>query len=67
MSSQATGKPLGETEQAEFSDFLAKYKISEPIVEIDEKDTSRPFVKVKVPQSEGKGSGQPVILDPDRT
>jgi hypothetical protein len=63
LASQATGKPLGETEQAEFREFLAKYKTSEPVVEIDEKDTSRPFVKVKVPQSEGKGSGKPVIFN----
>ena len=60
FSSQATGKPLNETEQAEFGDFLAKYKTSEPVTEINDKDASAPFVTVKVPQS--AGSGAPVVF-----
>jgi len=61
LSSEATGKPLSETEQAELSDFLAKYKTSEPVTEINDKDAAAPFVTVKVPQSEG--SGAPVIFE----
>ncbi|HEV7744379.1 MAG TPA: serine/threonine-protein kinase [Pyrinomonadaceae bacterium] len=60
LNSQATGKPLGETEQAEFQEFLTKYKTSEPPVEIDDKDPARPFVRVKVPQA--KGSSAPVVF-----
>ena len=60
FSSQATGKPLSETEQAEFSDFLAKYKTSEPVTEINDKDAAAPFVTVKVPQS--ASSGGPVVF-----
>lgn len=61
LSSEATGKPLSETEQAELSDFLAKYKTSEPVTEINDKDAAAPFVTVKVPQSEGSGS--PVVFE----
>jgi hypothetical protein len=60
LSAQATGKPLGETEQADFQEFLTKYKTSEPAVEIDDKDAARPFVRVKVPQD--KGSSAPVVF-----
>jgi hypothetical protein len=61
FSSEATGKPLSETEQTELRDFLAKYKTSEPITEINDKDAAAPFVAVKVPQSEG--SGAPVVFE----
>jgi serine/threonine protein kinase len=60
LNSQATGKPLGDTEQAEFQEFLTKYKTSEPAVEIDDKDAARPFVRVKVPQ--GKDSSAPLVF-----
>jgi serine/threonine-protein kinase len=63
LSSQATGKPLSETEQAELTDFLAKYKTSSPITEINDKDAAAPFVAVKVPQSDANGSGAPVVFD----
>lgn len=60
LNSQATGKPLGDTEQAEFQEFLTKYKTSEPAVEIDDKDAARPFVRVKVPP--GKDSSAPLVF-----
>ncbi|HEV7683940.1 MAG TPA: serine/threonine-protein kinase [Pyrinomonadaceae bacterium] len=60
LNSQATGKPLGDTEQAEFQEFLTKYQTSEPAVEIDDKDAARPFVRVKVPQ--GKDSSAPLVF-----
>ncbi len=59
FSSQATGKPLGETEQAELTGFLGKYKTSEPVTEINDKDAAAPFVRVKVPQS---ASSAPVVF-----
>jgi hypothetical protein len=62
LSSQATGKPLTETQQSELLDFLAKYKSSQPVTEIDTQDTTRPFVKVKVPQS-SNGSTAPVVFE----
>ncbi|HYU98958.1 MAG TPA: protein kinase [Pyrinomonadaceae bacterium] len=62
LSSQATGKPLSETEQAELRDFLTKYKTSELVTEVDDKDAARPFVKVKVPQS-SNGAGAPVVFE----
>jgi serine/threonine protein kinase len=62
LSSQATGKPLSETEQTELSDFLAKYKTTDPVTEIDEKDSSGPFVKVKLPPSDSNASSEPVIF-----
>jgi serine/threonine protein kinase len=60
--SQATGKPLSETEQAELTDFLAKYKTTDAVTEVDEKNSDGPFVKVKVPQSGGDSAGAPVVF-----
>src|SRR5258705_10127316 len=62
LRSQATGKPLGVTEQAELRDFLTKYKKSEPVTEVDDKDAARPFVKVKVPQAANE-AGAPVVFN----
>jgi serine/threonine protein kinase len=63
LNSQATGKPLGETEQAELADFLSTHKTSEPVIEINDKDAAAPFVTVKVPQSNSKGAAAPVIFE----
>ena len=59
VTSQATGKPLSETEQAELRDFLAANKTGEPITEIVDKDATAPYVTVKVDQS---ASGAPVVF-----
>jgi serine/threonine protein kinase len=61
LRSEATGKPLSDTEQAELRDFLTKYKASEPVTEVDDKDAARPFVTVKVPQATN-GAGAPVVF-----
>jgi hypothetical protein len=61
LRSQATGKPLSDTEQAELRDFVSKYKTSEPVTEVDNRDAARPFVKVKVPQA-ANGAGAPVVF-----
>jgi eukaryotic-like serine/threonine-protein kinase len=64
LTSEATGKPLTETEQSQLTEFLTKYKTKEPVTELDNKDASAPFVKVKVPQStDSKDSGAPVIFE----
>ncbi|MDQ2938056.1 MAG: DUF4384 domain-containing protein, partial [Acidobacteriota bacterium] len=64
LRSQATGKPLSETEQAELNDFLAKYKTNEPVTELNDKDGAEPFVSLKVPQSgDPKNSHAPVVFD----
>jgi serine/threonine protein kinase len=64
LSSQATGKPLSDTEQAELSDFLTKYKTSEPVTEINDKDAEAPFVTVKVPpRAASENAGQPVLFE----
>jgi len=51
LRSEATGKPLSDTEQSELRDFLTKYKTTEPVTEVDTKDSARPFVKVQMPQA----------------
>jgi hypothetical protein len=61
LSSEATAKPLSETEQTELSDFLGKYKTSQPVTEINDKEVTEPYVTVKVPQS--NGSGAPVVFE----
>jgi len=63
LNSQATGKPLGETEHAELTDFLSSHKTSEPVIEINDKDAAAPFVTVKVPQSGSSGSAAPVVFE----
>ncbi len=63
LSSQATGKPLSDTEQAELSDFLTKYKTSEPVTEINDKDSEAPFVTVKVPPHAGENAGHPILFE----
>jgi serine/threonine protein kinase len=64
LTSQATGKPLSETEQAELNDFLAKYKTKELVTELNDKNAAGPFVSLKVPQSKDpKDSGAPVVFE----
>jgi serine/threonine protein kinase len=60
LGSQATGKPLTETEQAELTVFLTKYKATSPFTEVNDKDSQAPFVTVKVPPSDEK---DPVVFD----
>jgi hypothetical protein len=60
LSSQATGKPLSDTEQSELNDFLATHKTSEPVTELNDKDAAAPYVTVKVPSS--SDSGAPLIF-----
>jgi serine/threonine protein kinase len=62
LSSQATGKPLTDTELAELNDFLTKYKTSEPVTEINDKDAEAPFVTVKVPRSTEVDANRPVVF-----
>jgi serine/threonine protein kinase len=61
LTSEATAKPLSETEQTELDAFLAKYKTSQPVTEINDKDPATPSVTVKVPRT--AGSGSPVIFE----
>lgn len=64
LSSEATGKPLTETEQADLTGFLAKYKTSEPVTEINDKDGAAPFVTVKVPKStDSQDASRPVVFE----
>jgi hypothetical protein len=62
LSSQATGKPLAETEQSDLREFLAKYKTSPLVTEVDNKDAERPFVKINVAKTE-TNAGAPVVFD----
>ena len=57
---QATGKPLDDSEQSEFNDFLAKFKTASPTIEVNSKNAADPFVTVKVPPS---NSDAPVIFE----
>ncbi|HSS22285.1 MAG TPA: serine/threonine-protein kinase [Pyrinomonadaceae bacterium] len=63
LGTEATGEPLNETEQAELRDFLAKYKTTDPVTEIDDKDPNKPFVRVKVPPGGANGAGSPVVFN----
>lgn len=64
FSQQVTGKPLSESERAALNDFLAQHKTVEPVTELNDKDSSAPFVTVKLPQSQAsKDSGAPLIFE----
>jgi hypothetical protein len=63
LNSQATGKPLSETEQAELSAFLTKYKTSNLVTEVKDGDSAAPFVTVKVPPSTSTDSVVPIVFD----
>lgn len=64
FSEQATGKPLSESEQVEFRNFLAKYRTSEPVTELNDKDGAAPFVAVKVPPANmPRQSGAPIAFE----
>jgi hypothetical protein len=60
LGAEATGSPLGETQQAELTNFLAKNKTSDPTIEINDKDASQPFVAVKAPRPDG--AGNPIVF-----
>lgn len=61
---RATGELLSETEQAEFNAFLLKYQTGELVTEINDTDTSAPFVTLKAPKStDAKDTGGPVVFE----
>jgi hypothetical protein len=61
LNAEATGNPISDSEESEFHTFVAKFKTSAPVTEIDTKNSSKPFVTVKVPPTEN--SGAPVIFE----
>lgn len=60
LSEEVTGSPLSETQQAELKSFLAKYKKTEPVTEINDKDAAQPFVAIKAPPADV--AGNPMIF-----
>ncbi len=64
MTERATGKALGDSDRGELADFLEKYKTSGPTTELDDKDSSAPFVTVKLPRAAlPNASGAPVAFE----
>ncbi|HBB86990.1 MAG TPA: hypothetical protein DC047_05190 [Blastocatellia bacterium] len=59
LTQQATGKPLGDSEQTELRDFLAQHQTSTPVTELNNKDAAAPYVALKVPAAKNSG---PVIF-----
>jgi len=57
-----TGKPLSDSQQKELSTFLEKHRTSEPVTELNDKNASKPFVTVKVPQSQLQDSSAPLVF-----
>jgi len=59
-----TQKPLSDSEQAEFASFLAKNKTVEPVMELNDKDGTSPFVAVKLPASNVRAEfGAPIAFE----
>lgn len=61
LGDEATGKPLSDTERAQFDDFITRYKIGTPVRDVDNQDADGPAMVVKVPQP--KEPGAPVVFD----
>jgi serine/threonine protein kinase len=61
LTSQATGKPLADTERAELQDFLAQHQTNTPVTELNDKDSAAPYVALKVPAAQEPGT--PVIFE----
>jgi eukaryotic-like serine/threonine-protein kinase len=61
FSEPVTGKPLSDTQQKELNTFLEKHQTSEPLTELNDKSASKPFVTVKVPQSQ-QDSTAPLVF-----
>ncbi|HET6893585.1 MAG TPA: hypothetical protein VFH31_20975, partial [Pyrinomonadaceae bacterium] len=61
LNAQATGKPLTASEQAAFTDFVAKYKTNAPLTERNDSNPNEPFVKVKVPKA--GPAGNPYVFE----
>jgi hypothetical protein len=59
LSEQATGEPLTDTQLAEFQDFMAKQKITEPVTEVNDKNGAEQFVQLRVPAAD---SGNPIVF-----
>jgi len=63
FSAPVTGKPISESQKADWNSFLVKHQTSEPVTELNEKIASAPFVTVKVPQSQGQAdSNAPLVF-----
>jgi serine/threonine protein kinase len=58
---QATGKPLGDSDEAELNEFLAKFKTAPAITEVNNTNSAEPFVTVKLPPATHDGA--PAIFE----
>jgi hypothetical protein len=56
----AAEKALTSAEQSEFKDFVASYKAKPPTTELDESNSTSPFVRVKVLPDR---AGNPIVFD----
>lgn len=64
FTTEATGKPLDETEQAELKAFLVKYQTGGPVAELNDKDAAAPFVALKATKStDQKDAARPVVFE----
>lgn len=61
LTQEATGRPLGDTEQTELREFLAKHPANGTVTELVDKNAAAPYVAVKVPPA--KEGGQPAIFE----
>lgn len=60
LTSEATGEPLSDSESAEFDQLVAQYAATPADTELNDKDSSAPYVAIKVPAS---NDNKPVIFN----
>jgi serine/threonine protein kinase len=63
LNSPATGEPLSAADQSQLGEFLTRYKASEPVTELNNKDAAAPFVVVKVVRAVQSDAGRPVVFE----
>jgi eukaryotic-like serine/threonine-protein kinase len=60
LNEQVTAEPLSPAQQAELNAFVARYKQTAPVTELDESTAGAPSVRVKLPPDQ---TGNPIVFD----
>ena len=60
LSAAVTGDPLQSTQLADFNSFVSKYSKVAPLIELDESNNQKPFVRIK---GNANQSGEPFVFE----
>jgi hypothetical protein len=60
LTEQTTGEPLTDAQRSDLESFLSRHKTTEPVIEVNDRNSAEPFVQVKVPQ--GSDAANPIVF-----